>query len=377
MCGTTANILIRGTACMAAAFALPAWAANGVVGPGNCNQAGFDSVLAAVDGSGGGTITFNCGTATIVFTNRKAIAHAVVIDGGGSITLDGGGTSALFQIYASANVTLRRLTLQHGVFNGGHMLENFGSLRLREVTVRNNISGAAPLLNQNSLVVEASTFADNTNNGAGSSGHGGAILNDGGPATIRFSTFSNNTATTGGGAIYSTSTLNVSNSTFSGNRATASSSGGGAIYVDSSDAGSLVHVTIADNSGGTFGGGFYSANGALFVSRSIIANNANGNCDGMLTSGGYNVWAGSTSCALSATGDGAGNPMLGALANNGGPTWTRMPGNTSAAINRIPNAQCVLSVDQRGGGRPAGNGCDSGAVEAGAARDLIFYDGFE
>ena len=67
MCGTTANILIRGTACMAAAFALPAWAANGVVGPGNCNQAGFDSVLAAVDGSGGGTITFNCGTATIVF----------------------------------------------------------------------------------------------------------------------------------------------------------------------------------------------------------------------------------------------------------------------------------------------------------------------
>ena len=64
-------------------------AANGVVGPGNCNYAGFSSVLATVDGSGGGTITFNCGTATITFAGYKQISNAVVIDGGGTITFDG------------------------------------------------------------------------------------------------------------------------------------------------------------------------------------------------------------------------------------------------------------------------------------------------
>lgn len=371
------TISIRGAACLALLLPLPALAANGVVGPGNCNETGFNSVLAAVDGSGGGTITFACGTATIAFTNRKQIAHAVVIDGGGTITFDGGGTAALFQIHASANVTLQRLTMQHAVFNGGHALENFGTLVLRQVTLRDNASTAAPVLNQNSLVVEWSTFADNLNSGTGSSGYGGAILNDGGTTTIRYSTFSGNTAASGGGAIHSNGPISVTNATFSGNRTTAAGSGGGAIQVDSVDAGSVVHATIVDNVGQTFGGGIYSANGALRVSRSIIANNTNGNCDGMLDSGGYNLWFGTTSCAFAANGDGAGNPLLGALASNGGPTRTRLPGSGSAAINRIPSAQCIVPVDQRGGGRPAGAGCDSGAVEVGAVIDLIFADGFE
>jgi hypothetical protein len=102
----------------ALAFAPSAGATDGVVGPGNCNEGGFDSVLAAVDGSGGGTITFNCGTATIAFTGYKQIANAVTIDGGGRITLDGVNATPLFQIFASAHATLKGLTLERGVYNG-------------------------------------------------------------------------------------------------------------------------------------------------------------------------------------------------------------------------------------------------------------------
>ncbi|WP_395683203.1 choice-of-anchor Q domain-containing protein [Dokdonella sp.] len=366
-----------------AAFAQQADAVNGVVGPGNCNYAGFSSVLSTVDGSGGGTITFNCGTATITFAGYKQVSNAVVIDGGGTITFDGGNSSAFFQIFGSATLVLKRLTLQHGEFSSAHALENFGFLRLDQVKMQNNVSIGAPILNQNSLIVERSTFSANVNTGTGADGHGGAIRNDGGSATIRYSTFTGNQAATGGGAISSTSDLDVADSTFTGNSTTGAGSGGAAIEQTGGIA-TVMYSTITGNTGQTFGGGIYSNDPAvLTVSRSIIANNTNGNCDGSstaLVSAGYNVWFGATSCSFLQPGDGSGNPMLGALANNGGATQTLLPAAGSAAINRIPNAQCMLPYDQRGATRPGGianSSCDSGAVEAGAAIDLIFYDSFE
>jgi hypothetical protein len=57
------------------------------------------------------------------------------------------------------------------------------------------------------------------------------------------------------------------------------------------------------------------------------------------------------------------------------------PGSGSAAINRIPVAQCAYPYDQRGAVRPQpvlpSGGCDSGAVEVGSVIDLIFQDGFD
>ncbi|HEU4664916.1 MAG TPA: choice-of-anchor Q domain-containing protein, partial [Dokdonella sp.] len=170
------------------------------------------------------------------------------------------------------------------------------------------------------------------------------------------------------------------NSTFTANHASVAGSGG-AIYQTGSGTSSVTYATVVGNTGG---GGIYnegSASATVIVSRSIIANNTDGNCDGVLTSGGYNVWFGATSCPFSQAGDGAGNPMLGALANNGGPTQTMLPAAGSAAINRVPLAQCAQPYDQRGAVRPQptlpSGGCDSGAVEAGSTLDLIFEDGFE
>lgn len=56
------------------------------------------------------------------------------------------------------------------------------------------------------------------------------------------------------------------------------------------------------------------------------------------------------------------DPLLGPLADNGGPTETRALLAGSPAIN-AGNAAACPATDQRGVGRPQGSGCDIGAYE--------------
>ncbi|MCB0189712.1 MAG: hypothetical protein KDE31_35820, partial [Caldilineaceae bacterium] len=87
---------------------------------------------------------------------------------------------------------------------------------------------------------------------------------------------------------------------------------------------------------------------------------------------GYNISA-DASCNFTNTSDLQNeNPLLGALADNGGPTQTHLPQAGSAAIDGS-TATCgaflgsrLNNVDQRGFGRPVGGLCDIGAVETGA-----------
>jgi predicted outer membrane repeat protein len=349
-----------------------AQATDGVVGPGNCNEDGFDDVLAAVDGSGGGTITFDCGTATIAFTSYKEVANVVTVDGGGAITIDGGGTSAFFQSFASASLTLKNLTLQHGTFSAAHPLENFGLLTLDHVRVLSSTSTDSLLMNSGAVYVGSSTFADNSV----PAGQGGAIGHFGTIATIEGSTFSGNSASQGG-AIYSTALLNVVNSTFSANAGT---SGGGAIYAATGDA-TISFSTFADNTA-PFGAGVYNdsgGSGTMTVSSSLFAGNPDGNCDGVLSSGGYNL-SDDTHCGSAFTGPGDENGVtlaLQPLGNYGGPTATQPPAAGNPAIDHVPAGLCPVDIDQRGVLRPVGPACDTGAVEVDTAGDLIFANGFD
>jgi hypothetical protein len=89
---------------------------------------------------------------------------------------------------------------------------------------------------------------------------------------------------------------------------------------------------------------------------------------GDITSGGYNA-ASDSSCGLTQPTDTQGQPFtLGALTDNGGPTPTHLPGPGAPLVDAIPSGTAGICdsgtpTDQRGLPRPAGPGCDIGAVE--------------
>jgi LPXTG-motif cell wall-anchored protein len=111
------------------------------------------------------------------------------------------------------------------------------------------------------------------------------------------------------------------------------------------------------------------------LTNTIINDTRDASCFGSLvvTSGGGNITDDAT-CGLTQPGDlQTTDPLLGALADNGGRTRTLLPQTGSPAIDGGVVAGCP-AVDQRGLERPAdGNGdalavCDSGAVEVGAVQ---------
>jgi hypothetical protein len=79
-------------------------------------------------------------------------------------------------------------------------------------------------------------------------------------------------------------------------------------------------------------------------------------------------WFDDATCApgLDDTVDPGGDPQLGPLADNGGPTPTRLPAATSPLGALVPVVSCLLATDQRGVARPVGTGCEPGSVEVDA-----------
>jgi hypothetical protein len=228
------------------------------------------------------------------------------------------------------------------------------------------------------VVVGASLTLNNLTiaNGSATGSSGGGI-NNSGTATIANVTFSGNNANQGfGGGINSASgsTLTITNSTFSGNSA---NQGFGAGIYSNGGTLTITNTTFSGNSANLgFAGGIYN-NGVAGVTlrNTIVANSVGaGNCGGAITNGGNNIdsaatcgW-GSTNGSMSST-----NPLLGALANNGGPTQTLALLAGSPAIDGVtfsaPNG--APSTDQRGIARPQGTGFDIGAYELGSAAAVI------
>ncbi|HTZ20794.1 MAG TPA: Ig-like domain repeat protein [Opitutaceae bacterium] len=167
-----------------------------------------------------------------------------------------------------------------------------------------NLFGDSPTVN-----ITNSTFTGNhtTNPTSG----GGAIYfrpTTVGHLTITGSTFASNTAPGIGGAIATDShgagtTIDIQNSTFTGN--TATNSFGGALDLDGTNLSttpfSLTHLKITGNTAGQFGGGIYVGKSNVTLSKSlIVGNNAptgNGlhkNVDAALATVTNTWWGGST-----------------------------------------------------------------------------------
>jgi hypothetical protein len=280
-------------------------------------------------------------------------------------------------------------------------------------------SGGGISNNHGALVVTGSTFNGNTAGVGGSGGDGGQ---GGFGGSEKSSGAGGGNATDGswGGAVSTVGgSLVITNSTFWQNHAGAGAKGGsggisatggpgnggnggnggsgGALLLSFGEAPlQLLNVTVASNSaglgglggtgsssgtnggGGTAGGVFqqtadcvfdpithtFTCPASLTDQNTIVASNTGANCAGggafpTPVDGGYNLSFGDSTCP-----GGNGDPKLGPLFSNGGPTLTVALKAGSAAINQVPatGAGCP-ATDQRGVKRPQGPKCDVGAYE--------------
>ena len=311
-------------------------------------------------------------------------------NGGGGGTAQGGGAYV-----ASGTVTINNTTFESCAATGGNAGngQNSGNA--------GGESGGGGLYSAGSVTVTNSTFDLNTSTGGrggdsfgpdcfgahasfdGGAARGGAILADGGSLIINTATLANNSAsggnggdggkTNGGGACAQTqhgagglahggavtnnnaATINIKHGTISGNSAQAGNSGvnqGGA---------NLPARLVAEGTGG----GIRVGPGSVTLENTIVAGNtaANGtgdttgaptpgpNVDGAVTSNGHNLLGVATEATgFTGAGDQTGaNPMLAALADNGGPTQTMALTPGSPAIDA--GVAAGAAFDQRGKAR--------------------------
>lgn len=270
--------------------------------PGSCTSA---AVAAAV--RDGGVVEFDCGPSpltipldqTLVTCNTTTCRHPwqggtpvdyVVVDGGGLVTLSGGGARGIFYAntcqesfgWLSSRCDLEtrpRVVMRNLTFAAGNAqtpppgLADVGG-------------GGAIAMRGGTLVVEDSTFTGNTTVQAHSDWGGGAVRVTGmvAAATVRRCTFTGNTGANGGALSSLGAPVVVEASTFTGNRATGSgaSSGlggnGGAIYFDGASQDVLVTGSVLTGNVAPEGGSgiFYVSNnrgGLLTVDGSTVTGN--------------------------------------------------------------------------------------------------------
>ena len=307
-------------------------------------------------GVGGGAV-WSAGN--VALTNSTLTGNNTTGTGG-----DGGG------VVAEGNLSITNSTVSgNAATNSGGGASTGGNATVTSSTLGGNtaIDGSGGGINVNGNVsVTGSTISGNT---AGPSIHRGGGIGAGGNVTLTRSTVSGNVADGGsGGGIGSSSAVTATNSTVSGN--TAELSGGG---IGASEDVTLVYATVVGNNAADLGANVGSEAGLVaFGSVVALAQGGGANCSvpGSTTSNGFN-FSDDASCAFMGAGDrqNAGDPGLGALVNNGGPTQTRLPQTGSPVIDAIPVASCQgdgasgITTDQRGVARPQGPGCDIGAVE--------------
>ncbi|MCB0133679.1 MAG: hypothetical protein KDD75_01040, partial [Caldilineaceae bacterium] len=283
-------------------------------------------------------------TASTTQINNATAGIDLVIEGAG-FTVDGQGTAGVrpFDIAASTTVTMNEITVSGGNVTGpfvsGGGIRNVGNLTLNNSTLSGNMAEGlgGGLWNGGIVTITNSTVTGNTS----TDNYGGGLDNSGtGTMTLQNSTVSGNTATEHGGGISSFGTTNIDSTTIAGNTST---SYGGALFLESGIT-TLRNSILADSTGGV-------DCGVLF---------------GSISDGGHNLVESLINCPITngVNGNIVGeDPMLGPLADNGGPTQTRALLAGSPAIDA---GDTTLTTDQRGVARPQGTADDIGAFEVSA-----------
>ena len=227
-----------------------------VVGSGTPASCTAAALQAAADA--GGVIVFDCGAAptTITVSSTITFTEETVLDGGGLVTLSGGGAVRILYLDSAYDQTTPRLTVQRLTFSDGNSPPGGDDTA---------VGGGAIYRDGGSLTVIDCSFIDNHAPSPGQDIAGGAIYGfGGGEIVISGSTFTGNSASDGGAVGSLNGDLTIINSAFTNNAATGTGGNpglggcGGAIYMDGADEHtSLCGVTIANNQAGEIGGGFF------------------------------------------------------------------------------------------------------------------------
>jgi hypothetical protein len=385
----------------------------------NLNDNGPGSVRQIInDATSGDIINFGV-TGTITLTSGELnIDKDLTIEGPGvnDLSISGSNSSRVINIYSwgipgGVVLTVSNITISDGNVNtggggiriwsdnaepstleltnanvinnsGGGILILSGIVTISDSNISNNVDSAGIYNGYGNLTITNSTISNNL-------GFRGGGIRNLGTANVSNSLISNNSAGLGAGIVNDYGTLTITNSTISRNKtydvSTLASWGGGIANWDTLV---LINSTITENTALEGGDGIYSR-GAVTLSDSIIANNSqHGDCYnyfGSLISLGYNLDSDDTCNLTQPTDLPSTDPVLGSLADNGGPTETHALLEGSPAID-AGGANCTdasgqpLLADQRGELRPVdGNGdsqtaCDIGAYETQLAISTITID---
>jgi len=337
----------------------------GVTIDGN-NNSGALKVQSAADISG---FTFtHCNTTAVMLegTAETTLSNCTITDNHGG---DSGGGMFVDGVANLNNLTITNNSTDANGYGGG-IDASVCTLLLSNCIVTGNTAGniGGGLYTSGNVSISGSVIA-------GNSAYGSAGIGNYGNLAVTNTTISGNMATSGiGGLSNYYGNVIAANVTIANN--TSPSRTGGIDSIGGSFA--LSDSTVVGNSSGSGTGGILNETGSypFTVANSIVAQNTttgSGTPDasGTFNSSGYNLIGatdGSTGWfSLDQTGTAAAllNPMLGALADNGGASQTMLPSAGSPAIDHGFNGNIApgISTDQRGLARLSNGTVDIGAVE--------------
>jgi hypothetical protein len=236
---------------------------------GNCTAAANDcslrgAITAANSSSGAAdTIVFDLDSpATITLASSLGQLPSIT-DAPPGLTIDGGDA----EITVSGGGEVRVFAVGNGAELALENLTVSGGFAAGEDPIDERGGGAANF--GGTLTISNSTFSGNS--AGGTSSGGGVYTTDGGTVNVTDSTFSGNSAVFGGGIYNQNSSTTVTNSTFSDNSA-AFGGGGGGINNDNRSTLTVTNSTFSGNSGGAGGG--IANDGAVTVNNSTFSSNS-------------------------------------------------------------------------------------------------------
>ena len=324
---------------------------GGIQNTGTANISGSTLTGNSADITGGGI--FN--SSTVNLNNSNVSGNSADASNAGGVFNSG-----------TANINNSNISSNSAYLSDGGGIYNSGTASLTNSNISNNNAyNGGGINNSGEAIISNSTLSGNVTFLAG-----GGIRNLG-TTNVSNSTLSGNSANRGGG-IYNTGTTNVSNSTLS----QSISNYGGGIY--NAGTASISNSTITGNGGQpNQGSGILTKaldelgfNPTTTITSSIVSGHFSTDFDSIgsnntIISGGNNlIGIGNAINIFNDDNDQTGitDPLLGDLADNGGPTLTYLPFPNSPAIDLGSNPN-ALTTDQRGEPRFVGEGVDIGAVE--------------